>query len=417
MTGFVINLIAVTVVEEKILQTIIGFIEFENPNGFFMNAFFRALFVPFVGAPIARVFMRHATNQSVENIHQIAKYGRMLIEKLEKIKEEAEKAIAEAKSSEALYQVKVKFFGKQGSLSLLMREVGSLAKEERPQFGQKVNEVRGALQDLYSSNENQLKKQELNEKLKNEVLDLSLPGPELQHGAVHPIPRVINEIVDILARVGFSVRSGPMIENDHYNFTALNIPENHPARDMQDTFYVEGGSVLRTHTSPVQIHTMENEKPPIRVLAPGGVFRCDSDASHSPNFHQIEALLVDKKVSMADLKGTISFFVKEFFGPEIKTRFRPSFFPFTEPSAEVDCSCPLCKGKGCRMCSQSGWIEIGGSGLVHPNVLRQAGIDPDEWQGFAFGFGIERMAIIKYGINDIRLFVENDTRFLRQFEL
>lgn len=412
-----INFFVIAVIVEQIAQAIVGLIVLKNANRLFMNAPFGPLFTPFIGAPITRVFMRHATNQSVENIHQITKYGRMLIEKLQKIKEEAEKAIAGAKNSDELYQVKVQFFGKQGGLSLLMREVGSLPKEERPAFGQKVNEVRGLLQAQYSELETQFKKAELNAKLKNEVIDLSLPGPELEPGSVHPVSRVINEIVDILARVGFSVRSGPMIESDHYNFTALNIPENHPARDMQDTFYVEGGSVLRTHTSPVQIHTMENEKPPIRVLAPGGVFRCDSDASHSPNFHQIEALLVDKTVSMADLKGTISFFVKEFFGPEIKTRFRPSFFPFTEPSAEVDCSCPLCKGKGCRMCSQTGWIEIGGSGLVHPNVLKQAGIDPDEWQGFAFGFGIERMAIIKYGINDIRLFVENDTRFLRQFEL
>ncbi len=340
----------------------------------------------------------------------------MLIEKLQKIKEEAEKAIKKASDSDSLYQVKVQFFGKQGSLSLLMRELGELPKEERPEFGKKVNGVRQELQTLYDHCEKTLKTQELNEKLKSEALDLSLPGPQLEKGATHPIHRVIREIVDILNRIGFSVRWGPMIESDHYNFTALNIPENHPARDMQDTFYVEGGAVLRTHTSPVQIHTMENEKPPIRVLAPGSVFRHDSDASHSPNFHQIEALLVDKDVSMADLKGTISFFVKEFFGPEIKTRFRPSFFPFTEPSAEVDCSCPLCKGEGCRMCSQTGWIEIGGSGLVHPNVLKQAGIDPDQWQGFAFGFGIERMAIIKYGITDIRLFVENDTRFLRQFE-
>lgn len=342
--------------------------------------------------------------------------GRMLVEKLQKIKDEAQKAIAGAKTSDELYQVKVQFFGKQGSLSLLMKEVGALPKEERPQFGKEVNIVRGALQEQYSSLEISLKTKELNEKLAKESLDLSLPGPAMEKGAIHPIPRVIDEIVEILSRIGFSVRSGPMIETDHYNFNALNIPENHPARDMQDTFYVEGGKVLRTHTSPVQIHTMEQEKPPIRVLAPGGVFRCDSDASHSPNFHQIEALLVDKNVSMSDLKGTISFFVKEFFGPEIKTRFRPSFFPFTEPSAEVDCSCPLCKGKGCKMCSHTGWIEIGGSGLVHPRVLEQAGINPDEWQGFAFGFGIERMAIIKYGINDIRLFVENDVRFLRQFE-
>jgi phenylalanyl-tRNA synthetase alpha chain len=343
--------------------------------------------------------------------------GRMLVDKLQKIKEEAENAIKNSKTFEELYKVKVQYFGKQGPFSALMKELSSLPKEERPEFGKQVNIVRATLQEQYDSYEVQLKTKELNEKLATDVLDLSLPGPLVAKGSIHPIPRVMQEIVDILSRIGFSVRSGPMIETDYYNFTALNIPENHPARDMQDTFYVQGGSVLRTHTSPVQIHTMENEKPPIRVLAPGSVFRCDSDASHSPNFHQIEALLVDKKVSMAELKGTISFFVKEFFGPEIKTRFRPSFFPFTEPSAEVDCSCPLCKGQGCRMCSQTGWIEIGGSGLIHPQVLSQTGINPDEWQGFAFGFGIERMAIIKYGINDIKLFVDNDVRFLRQFEL
>jgi phenylalanyl-tRNA synthetase alpha chain len=341
----------------------------------------------------------------------------MVSDKLKQIQTDATQAVQQSPTSQALYQVKVQYFGKQGALSLIMKELGSLPKEERPQFGQMVNEVRQELLALYEQKEQELKQAELNVKLSQEFLDLSLPGPSPVNGAIHPIPRVIEEIVGILSRVGFSVRSGPMVETDHYNFTALNIPDNHPARDMQDTFYVEGGGVLRTHTSPVQIHTLENEVPPLRILAPGSVFRCDSDASHSPNFHQIEALLVDRQVSMADLKGTISFFVKEFFGPEIKTRFRPSFFPFTEPSAEVDCSCPLCKGKGCRMCSQTGWIEIGGSGLVHPEVLRQAGVDPEQWQGFAFGFGIERMAIIKYGIDDIRLFSDNDLRFLRQFEL
>jgi len=361
--------------------------------------------------------MRHATTSKVDNNCQITKYGQMLVEKLQKIKADAEKAILAAPSSQELYQVKVQFFGKQGEFSRMMKELSSLPKEERPQFGKTVNEARQALEERYSQREETLKDQELIAQLKNEALDLSLPGPNSVIGALHPIPRVIQEIVNILSRIGFSVRQGPMVETDHYNFTALNIPENHPARDMQDTFYIQGGGVLRTHTSPVQIHTLENEKPPLRVLAPGSVFRCDSDASHSPNFHQIEALLVDKRVSMSDLKGTISFFVKEFFGPEIRTRFRPSFFPFTEPSAEVDCSCPLCKGKGCRMCSQTGWIEIGGAGLVHPEVLRQAGVSPDEWQGFAFGFGIERMAIIKYGIDDIRLFSDNDLRFLRQFVL
>ena len=276
--------------------------------------------------------------------------------------------------------------------------------------------MRATLQESYGAKESGLKSAEMSKKLESEGLDLTLPGPPIPLGAKHPITKVTEEIVEILGRVGFSVRSGPMVESDHYNFSALNIPENHPARDMQDTFYLNKNHVLRTHTSPVQIHTMENEKPPLRVLAPGGVFRNDSDASHSPHFHQIEALLIDRQVSMADLKGTISFFIKEFFGPQIKTRFRPSFFPFTEPSAEVDCSCPLCKGKGCRMCGHSGWVEIGGSGLVHPAVLKNAGLDTKEWQGFAFGFGIERMAIIKYGINDIRLFAENDMRFLRQFE-
>lgn len=341
--------------------------------------------------------------------------GPMLDQKLEKIKEEAVKAFQEARDSEALYQIKVEFFGKTGKLSLLMKELRNLPKEDRPSFGQKVNGVREALMEQWKVRDEKFKKSELANRLKKETVDLTLPGPPRSLGATHPISKVIDEIVTILSRVGYSVRSGSWIESDRYNFTALNIPENHPARDMQDTFYIDENHVLRTHTSPVQIHTMENEKPPIRVLAPGGVFRNDSDASHSPHFHQIEALLVDKKVSMADLKGTISFFIKEFFGEKIKTRFRPSFFPFTEPSAEVDCSCPLCAGAGCRMCSNSGWVEIGGSGLVHPNVLREAGIDPEQWQGFAFGFGIERMAIIKYGIDDIRLFSENDMGFLRQF--
>ena len=341
----------------------------------------------------------------------------MLPEKLQKIKEQAYLAINQADSRKTLYEVKVRFFGKQGELSLLMRELGGLPKEERPEFGQQVNQVQRDLRDQYSQKEDSLKQKELNEKLIGESLDLSLPGPDVSRGSFHPTTSVIHEIVKILSRLGFSVRSGPMIETDYYNFTALNIPDNHPARDMQDTFYVKGGPVLRTHTSPVQIRTMEEENPPIRVLAPGGVFRCDSDASHSPHFHQIEALLVDRKVSMAHLKGTISFFVKNFFGPKIKTRFRPSFFPFTEPSAEVDCSCPLCEQTGCSLCGQTGWVEIGGSGLVHPGVLEQVNIDPDKWQGFAFGFGIERMAIIKHGINNIRLFNENDLRFLRQFDL
>jgi phenylalanyl-tRNA synthetase alpha chain len=340
----------------------------------------------------------------------------MLSKKLQDIKIAAEKEINEAFHLEALYAVKVKYLGKQGQLTLIMKDMGDLSKEERPVFGKLVNEIKAVVTTLHDERLAVLEKQSMDQKLSSEELDLTLPGPYLPSGSQHLIPKVMNEIVDILARVGFSVRTGPLIETDHYNFSALNIPADHPSRDMQDTFYIDKEHVLRTHTSPIQIHTMENEKPPIRILAPGGVFRNDYDASHSPHFHQIEALLVDKNVSMADLKGTIAYFIREFFGKNIKTRFRPSFFPFTEPSAEVDCSCPLCQGKGCKMCKHTGWIEIGGSGLVHPNVFKAVGIDPTEWQGFAFGFGIERMAIIKYGVSDIRLFMENDVRFLEQFK-
>ncbi len=339
----------------------------------------------------------------------------MLVEKANQFYEEAKAAIMSANDSKTLYEIKVNFLGKQGNLSLLMKEMVQLPKEERPGFGKLINEKKQSLESLYEEREKVLKQFELEKQIESDRWDLTLPGPQVDLGRIHPIARVIEEISGILSKLGYSVRTGPLIEKDWFNFEALNIPPDHPARDEQDTFYVDETHVLRTHTSPVQIHTMQSEKPPFRVMAPGPVFRCDSDVSHSPNFHQIEALLIDREVSMADLKGTIAFFVKEFFGKEIKTRFRPSFFPFTEPSAEVDCSCPICKGKGCRMCKNSGWIEIGGSGLVNPRVLELSGIDPGKWQGFAFGFGIERMAIIKYGIPDIRLFSDNDLRFLNQF--
>lgn len=339
----------------------------------------------------------------------------MLEEKIQAVVDEAKAAFSAATNSKDLYDLKVKYLGKQGQFSLILREMGQLPKEERPRFGQLVNEKKRDLETIYGSQEARIEQQELEKKIGSETLDLTLPGPERPLGAAHPIDVVIREIVNILSRIGYSVRSGPLIERDYYNFEALNIPADHPSRDMQDTFYIDDNHVLRTHTSPVQIHTMETEKLPLRVLAPGSVFRCDSDISHSPNFHQIEGLLIDRQVSMADLKGTISYFVQEFFGEGLKTRFRPSFFPFTEPSAEVDCQCPICKGKGCRMCKDTGWVEIGGSGLVNPKVLEFAKINPNEWQGFAFGFGVERMAIIKYGISDIRLFSENDVRFLRQF--
>ncbi len=347
----------------------------------------------------------------------------MLKEKIEEIRLQAQAAFEAAPSAKELYDAKVQFLGKQGSFSAVMKEMGKLGPDEKPAFGKLVNEVKQALEGFYAERETALKGHELASQLSSETLDLSLPSSVESPGAHHPIALVIEEISTILARLGYSVRTGPLIEKDRYNFEGLNFPPDHPARDMQDTFYIDKGHVLRTHTSPIQVRTMELENPPLRVIGVGPVFRADSDISHSPNFHQIEGLCVDRKVSMADLKGTISFFVKEYFGRDLKTRFRPSYFPFTEPSAEVDCQCPICLGKGvvgasdCRMCKASGWIEIGGSGLVHPNVLKFAGVGYPEWQGFAFGFGVERMAIIKYGIDDIRLFNENDVRFLRQFSL
>ena len=339
----------------------------------------------------------------------------MLEEKVEDIECRATKAFQSARDSTELYDLKVHYMGKQGELSLVMGEMGKLSKENRRSFGKLVNEKKRAMEQAYLFRQQELKKEEIDRKIMSEGLDLTLPGPERDLGAKHPIFMVIDEIVDILSRIGYGVRTGPLIEKDRYNFEALNIPKGHPARDDQDTFYVDPQHVLRTHTSPIQVRTMERESPPLRILAPGAVFRCDSDVSHSPNFYQIEGLLVDKKVSMSHLKGTISFFVRAFLGEDIKTRFRPSFFPFTEPSCEMDCSCPICKQKGCRMCKGSGWVEMGGSGLVNPKVFEMSGIDPEKWQGFAFGFGVERMAIIKYGISDIRLFSDNNVNFLKQF--
>lgn len=339
----------------------------------------------------------------------------MAKQQIDTIKAEAESAFLRANSRQELYDQKVKYLGKSGALTEVMKVMATLPKEEKPQFGKWVNEAKQALEVLYGERETALGKLEIEEKISKEELDLTLAPPPRELGHQHPVAKVTHEIFSIMARLGYSVRTGPLIELDRYNFEALNIPQDHPARDMQDTFFVDTNHVLRTHTSPIQIHSLENEKPPLRIVGTGPVFRCDSDISHLPNFHQIEGMCVDKKVSMADLKGTISFFVQEFFGQGLKTRFRPSFFPFTEPSAEVDCSCPICKGNGCSLCKHSGWIEIGGAGLINPNVFKHSGVSYPDWEGFAFGFGIERMAIIKYGIPDIRLFPENDLRFLEQF--
>lgn len=334
---------------------------------------------------------------------------------LDQIKSQALAAFEKSESLQELYNAKVQFLGKTGALTDVMKLMATLPKEEKPQFGKKVNEVKEFLEKLYTHLEAQLEVKEIQRKMETERLDLTLPGTESKVGALHPVQKVTEEIAAILGRLGYSLRTGPLIEKDYYNFEALNIPKNHPARDMQDTFFVDETHVLRTHTSPIQIHSLEGEELPLRIMGTGPVFRVDSDISHLPHFHQIEGMCVDQKVSMADLKGTITFFVNEFFGKGLKTRFRPSFFPFTEPSAEVDCSCPVCKGEGCSMCKQTGWIEIGGAGLINPKVFEHAKVEYPKWQGFAFGFGIERMAIIKYGIEDIRLFPENDLRFLRQF--
>lgn len=335
---------------------------------------------------------------------------------IQKIKDEALNSFKNAKDLKELYDSKVLYLGKTGSFSKLMQGMKNLPPAEKPVFGQKVNEAKKELEASYENFFQALTDKEIQTRLIKEKIDVTLPGPKLDRGTKHPITMVIDEVSTILSRIGYSVRLGPLIETDFYNFEALNVPKDHPARDEQDTFYVDDKHVLRTQTSPIQIRTMQNEKPPLRIIGPGSVFRCDSDISHAPMFHQIEGLYIDKKVSMSELKATLTYFTREFFGgSDLKTRFRPSFFPFTEPSAEFDSSCPFCKSKGCRMCKQSGWIELGGCGLVHPNVLRSAGLDPDHWQGFAFGFGIERMAVIKYGVEDIRLLAENDVRFLEQF--
>ncbi len=336
-------------------------------------------------------------------------------QRLQEIKQSALKDFQKAQNTNELYQFKVQYLGKSGALTEVMKLMATLPKEEKPLFGKWVNEVKSELETVYQQVEQSLKNREIEQQMLNEKLDLSFSTATQPVGHEHPVHKVTHEIFSIMARLGYSLRTGPLIEKDYYNFEALNIPPNHPARDMQDTFFVDETHVLRTHTSPIQIHSLENEKPPLRIIGTGPVFRCDSDISHLPNFHQIEGMCVDEKVSMSDLKGTISFFVNEFFGKGLKTRFRPSFFPFTEPSAEVDCSCPICKGKGCSLCKQSGWIEIGGCGLINPKVFEHAKVEYPKWQGFAFGFGVERMAIIKYGIDDIRHFPKNDVRFLEQF--
>ncbi len=335
--------------------------------------------------------------------------------RVDAIAADARDAIGRAGSSAELEQVRVRFLGRQGALTGLLRSLGTLPAEERREVGAAANEVKRALETLLEQRLTEARETERRQARARQRPDLTLPGRRPPLGTRHPLTLVQDEIVGIFVGLGFSIAEGPEIETDYYNFEALNIPADHPARDMQDTFYLPDERLLRTHTSPVQIRTMQAQRPPVRIICPGTVYRRDADITHSPMFHQIEGLAVDRHITMADLKGTLELFAREMFGARSRIRFRPSFFPFTEPSAEVDVLCFLCGGEGCRVCKASGWLEILGSGMVHPNVLRNVGYDPEAFTGWAFGMGIERVAMLKYGIDDIRLFFENDLRFLRQF--
>ena len=341
-------------------------------------------------------------------------------ERLQNIKNEALKAIEAADMPEKLNDVRVRFLGKKGELTAVLKGMKDVAAEERPKVGQMVNETRAAIESVLEESKKKMERAIRSEKLKQEVIDVTLPSKKNMVGHRHPNTIALEEVERIFIGMGYEVVEGPEVEKDYYNFEALNIPADHPAKDEQDTFYVACGSgadiLLRTQTSGVQVHEMEKGRLPIRMIAPGRVFRSDElDATHSPCFHQIEGLVIDKHISFANLKGTLEVFAKELFGPETKTKFRPHHFPFTEPSAEVDVSCFKCGGKGCRFCKGSGWIEILGCGMVHPHVLEMCGIDPEEYGGFAFGVGLERIALLKYEIDDMRLLYENDIRFLKQF--
>ena len=333
-------------------------------------------------------------------------------ETIEQIKAEALAALASATDLEAVGEISVRFLGRKGRVTQYLRNISQLPPAERPLAGKNANKVKNFLAAEIEAVTRRLKSDALNRVAE---IDVSLPGRPCLSGSLHPITETTREICAIFNRLGFETVEGPQVETDYYNFEALNIPKNHPARDMQDTFYVSDNVVLRTHTSPIQVRIMEQQQPPVRIIAPGKVYRCDSDLTHTPMFHQVEGLMVDRNVSFGDLKGILTTFVQQIFDPETSVRFRPSFFPFTEPSAEVDIRCVICRGSGCRVCSQTGWLEVLGSGMVHPAVFENVGYDTREYTGFAFGMGIERIAMLKYQIDDIRRYFENDLRFLRQF--
>lgn len=335
---------------------------------------------------------------------------------LETVVEQAQAAISACEDIRALDDLRVQYLGKKGVLTEQLKSLGKLSKEERPKAGQAINQAKKQISELISTRKESLEAAALEQKLAAEAIDVTLPGRPSSTGGLHPVTRTIARITDMFNQVGFKVAEGPEVEDDFHNFEALNIPAHHPARAMHDTFYFNAGTLLRTHTSPVQIRAMEAQGVPLRVIAPGRVYRCDSDLTHTPMFHQVEGLLVDTDVTFADLKGILDQFLKAFFEQDdLKTRFRPSYFPFTEPSAEVDIQCVLCEGDGCRVCSHTGWLEVMGCGMVHPEVFRHAGIDNDVYTGYAFGLGVERLAMLRYGVNDLRLFFENDLRFLGQF--
>ena len=329
---------------------------------------------------------------------------------------EARDAIQASQDVAALEELRVRYLGKKGEVTALLKGLGKLSAEERPAAGERINQAKQTLASEIDDKRQQLENAALNARLAAERIDVTLPGRSQASGGLHPVTRTLERIESLFTRIGYDVAVGPEIEDDYHNFEALNIPAHHPARGMADTFYFDATRLLRTHTSPVQVRTMKESEPPIRIVCPGRVYRSDSDLTHTPMFHQVEGLLVDEGVSFADLKGTIEDFLQAFFErDDLSVRFRPSYFPFTEPSAEVDIQCVMCSGSGCRVCSHSGWLEVMGCGMVHPEVFRHSGIDTERYTGFAFGMGAERLAMLRYGVNDLRLFFENDLRFLRQF--
>ncbi|MCI0469040.1 MAG: phenylalanine--tRNA ligase subunit alpha [Nitrospirae bacterium] len=334
---------------------------------------------------------------------------------MENLKQSFLKELNAVSKVEDLLNLKARYLGKKGVLTAQLKSLSLLSTDERAAAGKKINDLKQYVETEIDSKGSALKRESLHNQLQSEYLDITIPGKFIPYGRPHPINIVLSEITDIFIKMGFSVEEGPEVELDYYNFEALNIPKDHPARDMQDTFYISDDIVLRTHTSPVQVRIMEKVKPPVRFIAPGKVYRCDADVSHTPMFHQVEGLMVDKGITFSNLKGVLESFLHQMFGADTAVRFRPSFFPFTEPSAEIDIGCILCKGKGCRVCKNSGWLEVLGAGMVHPAVFENIGYDPDEFTGFAFGMGVERLTMLKYSIDDIRLFFENDMRFLRQF--